>query len=71
MVGTVSPSRRGVVNYSKQHVVDMLRKAGFRDAADAAMLELPDTVDLERVADWAMQRGITRDAIISGMGGSP
>jgi hypothetical protein len=59
------------MNYSKQHVVDMLRRAGFRQAADEATLELPDPIDLDRLADWAMQRGITRDVIISGMGGSP
>lgn len=59
------------MNYTKQHVVDMLRRAGFREAADAAATELPDSVDLDRLQEWAMKRGITRDVIISGMGGSP
>ena len=59
------------MQYTRQHVVDMLRRAGFRDAADKAMLELPDVIDVDRLADWAMKHGITRDAIISEIGGSP
>jgi hypothetical protein len=59
------------VQYSREHVVDMLRRAGLREAADDAMLELPDPVDLDELQDWAMKRGITRDAMVSWMGGSP
>jgi hypothetical protein len=59
------------VQYSREHVVDMLRRAGLRVAADDAMLELPDPVDLDELQDWAMKRGITRDAMVSWMGGSP
>jgi hypothetical protein len=59
------------VQYSRQEVVDLLRKAGFREAADEAMVELPDPVDLEHVQEWGIQRGITRDVLISEMGGSP
>jgi hypothetical protein len=49
----------------------MLRRAGLRNAADDAMLELLDPVDLDDLQDWAMKRGITRDAMVSWMGGSP
>jgi hypothetical protein len=49
----------------------MLRKAGFREAADEAMRDLPDPVDLDHVQEWGIQRGITRDVLISQMGGSP
>lgn len=59
------------MDYSRKQIVDMLRGAGFADAAEQAMADLPDPVDLERVAEWGMQRGITRDMLISGMGGSP
>lgn len=59
------------MRYSRQQVVDMLRKSGFHEAADEAIVELPDQVDLDRLEGWAMQRGITRDALISEMGGSP
>jgi hypothetical protein len=59
------------VQYTKEHVVDMLRRAGLHHAADEARLELPDQVDLDDLQDWAMKRGITRDAMVSWMGGSP
>jgi hypothetical protein len=59
------------VQYTRQEVVRMLRKAGFGEAADEAMRDLPDPVDLDHVQDWGRQRGITRDVLISQMGGSP
>lgn len=59
------------MQYAKQELVRMLRRAGFGEAADEAMRDLPDPVDLRHVQDWARQRGITRDVLISQMGGSP
>jgi hypothetical protein len=59
------------VQYTRQEVVCMLRKAGFRETADEAMRDLPDPVDLDHVQDWGRQRGITRDVLTSQMGGSP
>ena len=63
--------RMFAVRYSRQHVVDMLCAAGLHEAADAAMEELPDPVDLDYAQEWGMRRGITRDLLISQMGGSP
>jgi hypothetical protein len=59
------------VQYSRQEVADMLRKAGFRKAADDVMRELPDPVELELLQEWGRRHGITRDDLISRMGGSP
>lgn len=59
------------MQYTRQHVVDTLRAAGFREAADEALAELPDPADVERVHEWAMKRGITTDVLTSAMGGSP
>ncbi|MGC2485637.1 MAG: hypothetical protein WA359_05295 [Acidimicrobiales bacterium] len=59
------------MQYAKQEVIDRLRRAGFREVADQAMLELPDPIDEQPLEDWAMQRGITRDSLVSAMGGSP
>lgn len=59
------------VQYSRQEVVRMLGKAGFREAADEAMRDLPDPVDFDHVQEWGRQHGITRDVLISQMGGSP
>jgi hypothetical protein len=66
-----SEGKESGMEFSRQHVVDLLRGAGFRDAANEALVELPDPVDLEDVASWAEKHGITRDVLISSMGGSP
>jgi hypothetical protein len=47
-----------------------LRRSGFRDAAVGAETELPDEVDVDTLQTWAAKYGITRDAIVSRMGGS-
>jgi hypothetical protein len=57
--------------YSKQTVVDTLRKAGFEPAADAAARELPDPVTFGQAAEVLERLGIFLDDLISGMGGSP
>jgi hypothetical protein len=58
------------MQYSRQHVVDALRAAGFRAAAEE-LVDLPDPVDIERAHEWGMKRGITTDVLTSAMGGSP
>jgi len=52
-------------------MVDILHRTGFSEAADEAMRVLPDPVDLDHLAEWGKQYGITRDQLISRMGGSP
>jgi hypothetical protein len=59
------------VQYRRQEVVDMLRRTGLREAADEAMRVLPDPVDLDHLEEWGIQHGITRDDLVSLMGGSP
>jgi hypothetical protein len=56
---------------SRQKVANMLRHAGFAEAADAAERELPDPVELEQAIEFGSRHGVTRDALISEMGGSP
>ena len=56
---------------TRQHVADVLRRVGLREEAEQAELSLPDPIDLDRVAEWAAAHGITRDMLISLMGGSP
>ena len=58
------------MSYSRQQVENMLRRAGFSDAADAAVTELPEKIDLDGLQTWAAKHGITRDAIVSQLGGS-
>jgi hypothetical protein len=59
------------VQYTRQEVASMLRRAGLHDVADRALAELPDPVDLDQAADWGMRHGVTRDMLISRAGGSP
>jgi hypothetical protein len=55
---------------ARQHVVDVLRRAGLPQEADEADRSLPDPIELERAAQFLQRYGITKDVLISRMGGS-
>jgi hypothetical protein len=57
--------------YSRQHVVDLLKRLGYTQLAQEAARVLPDPVGAEEAATWGMQHGLTHDALVSQMGGSP
>jgi hypothetical protein len=59
------------VQLTRQHVVDVLHKAGLPEMADEALRDLPDPVDSEQVAAWAASHGMNMGELISRMGGSP
>ncbi len=59
------------VEVTREWVVDVLTRAGFIEAAEEANRGLPETIDREKLADWAQKRGITLDELKSAMGGSP
>ena len=56
---------------TKQEVVDMLHRCGYPQLADEASRDLPDPVDLDELREWNSRHGLTRDEMISRMGGSP
>jgi hypothetical protein len=56
---------------TKQHIADKLRQAGYAAVADEVTRELPDRVDLDHAATLLQRYGITKDSMISQMGGSP
>lgn len=60
-----------VTRHSRQEVAELLKKAGLHAAAEKAIAELPDQVDAKEIEEWGMEQGITRDALISQLGGSP
>jgi hypothetical protein len=60
----------GLVEYTRQQVVALLRKAGLFEVADKAMQDLPDPVDLDYAQEWGMRHGVSRDLLIDRMGGS-
>jgi hypothetical protein len=56
---------------SRQTVVDVLHTLRYPELADEASRDLPDPVDFNRLEAWLMQHGLSRDAMVSQMGGSP
>lgn len=59
------------MRYSRQDVVDRFRGWGYNQLADAASRDLPEQVDLDELQEWALQHGLSRDDLISHLGGSP
>jgi hypothetical protein len=57
--------------YSRRYVADMLRRLGLQELADVALRELPDPVDVDQLENWGMRHGVSKDDLISNMGGSP
>ena len=57
--------------WSRQYVVDELNRMGYAELAVEASRDLPDPVDISRVEEWCMEHGLSRDDVISRMGGSP
>lgn len=55
----------------KQWLVDTLRRLGYPQAADEAARELPEQVSMEEITRFADRFGISRDEVMSRMGGSP
>ena len=58
-------------HWSRQHVVDELNRMGYTELAVEASRDLPDPVDINRLEEWCMEHGLSRDEVISRMGGSP
>ena len=59
------------MSQDRQWVIDLLRRLGYTQAAEDAARELPDPVSLEEVMRFADRYGISRDEVMSQMGGSP
>ena len=66
-----SHSTIGKVEVSRDHVVHILRRAGFRGVADEAEKELPVALDLDEALNWCARHGVTHDEVVSQLGGSP
>ena len=58
------------MQYRRQQLVETLRRTGFPDLADAVVKAFPDPVDLGEVAKFLEPYGITRDVLVSRLGGS-
>ena len=73
LVKSKSRVQTGVVavQLSRRHVADVLRTAGLPEMAEEALRDLPDPVDSEQVAAWAVPYGINMGELVSRVGGSP
>ena len=59
------------MSQDRQWFVGTLRRLGYTEAAEAAERELPTQVSLEEITKFADRYNISRDEVISQMGGSP
>jgi hypothetical protein len=59
------------MSLDRQWVIGLLRRLGYTRAAEEAARELPDPVTMEEVYKFGDRHGISRDDIMSEMGGSP
>jgi hypothetical protein len=57
--------------YSKAHVVSLLKSMGYPDLAEEASRDLPDPVEANQASKWMFDHGLSYDTIMSEMGGSP
>jgi hypothetical protein len=57
--------------YSRQWLADTLRRLGYQQEADEALRVLPEEVDFQQLEEFADRHGISRDEVVSRMGGSP
>ena len=56
---------------TRQHVVDILRMAGLAELAEEAQRTLPDPLEYKQAERFLAGYSITKDELISIMGGSP
>ena len=59
------------MSHDRQWLVNSLRRLGYPEAAEDAARELPERVSVEEIEKFADRYGISRDEVISRMGGSP
>jgi hypothetical protein len=59
------------MEYSLQHIVSVLRRTGLAEVADEAERTLPDPVDSATAEQFCAAHGLTKDVLMSRMGGSP
>ena len=59
------------MQYSRPELVAIMRRTGYTELADEAERVLPDPVDFDQLEAFARQHGVSKDDIVSEMGGSP
>lgn len=57
--------------YERQWIIDQLQRLGYPEEADEAARTLPEQVSAEELTAFGDRHGISRDDLVSRMGGSP
>jgi hypothetical protein len=57
--------------FTRQTIVDVLRRAGWPELADEALRTLPDTVTVTQLEEWGTQHGMSYNDLKSRFGSSP
>jgi hypothetical protein len=55
----------------RSQLIEVLRNTHLPDLADEAELTLPEELEMEAAVAWCLRHGLTRDQLVSLMGGSP
>jgi hypothetical protein len=59
------------VEFTREHVVEALRRAGLQADAEWAESSLPESSDIDHIVNVFAKRGITRGRLVDLLGGSP
>jgi hypothetical protein len=59
------------VDYSRQQIARMLRRAGLDEAAADALATLPDTAHAKDIQQFCAARGLSVESLVDRLGGSP
>jgi hypothetical protein len=59
------------MTYSRKWLADTLHHLGYVKEAEEALRDLPEELDLRVLKEFTDRHGISRDEIVSRMGGSP
>jgi hypothetical protein len=59
-----------LVTYSRQQIVEVFRRTGMDDIADAALATLPEHVDYETADKFCAAHGLTVGFLMDRLGGT-
>jgi hypothetical protein len=59
------------MEYTREWLVDALRRSGYQQEADEALRVLPEEFDLNQLEEFSAKYGFNREVLTDRMGGSP
>jgi hypothetical protein len=67
----LDPGTVAQVEFSREHVVEALRRAGRTADAEWAESSLPESCELDQLVNILAKRGLSRGLLVDLLGGSP